>query len=277
MEITVITKTSHICDFILMISTDRLDGLGPTGWSGMGLSLIGTGAENSFQRIVTAIQPMRLPPREQRSFQNLRFVAANNPTQPKPMKLNTILAADLNPFGTGALPEILKPFDVDGDGKLSQEERQAYLQAVRDGQVARPDRPERPDRPDRPDHPTGNPWDTDGDGVLSDAEKAAAQAAIRARILEQRTKHFDDLDKDDDGFLSLAELEAIPGIRAGNAARILAHLDKDPDGTGPEVADGKVSKEEFLNALRPPHPADGGPRPGGGGTPPGDVTPPAGR
>ncbi len=165
-------------------------------------------------------------------------------------------AGDRNPFGNGELPEILKPFDVNKDGKLSEVERQAYLAAVRDGQAPRPDRP---DRPDRPNHPTGNPFDTDGDGVFSDAEKAAAQEIIRARILEQRSKRFDELDKDDDGFLTLLELGGIPGIREGHAQRILDHLDKD--------ADDKVSKEEFLHALRSPLPP--GPRPGdGGGTPP---------
>ena len=174
-------------------------------------------------------------------------------------------AGDRNPFGNGALPEILKPFDVDENGRLSEEERQAYLKAVRDGQVPHP--------PDRPDRPTGNPWDTDGNGVLSDAEKLAAQAAIRARILEHRTKRFGELDIDDDGFLTLEELKGIPGIREGHAERILAHLDKDPDGPdGPLMADGKVSLDEFLHALRPPRPGGGGPRPGdggGGGTPPG--------
>ncbi len=149
-------------------------------------------------------------------------------------------AGDRNPFGDGSLPDILKPFDVDGDGRLSEEERQAFVAAVRAGEVAHP-----PARPDRPDRPHGNPWDTDGDGVLSDAEKAAAQEAIRARILEQRGRRFDELDDDDDGFLSLEELQDIPGI-GRHAERLLAHLDKD--------GDGKVSKEEFLGSIRPPRP-----------------------
>ncbi|HWB03121.1 MAG TPA: EF-hand domain-containing protein [Verrucomicrobiales bacterium] len=169
-----------------------------------------------------------------------------------------------NPFGNGELPEILKPFDVDGDGKLSEEERQAYLQAVHDGQIARPARPGQP--------PPGNPWDTDGDGKLSDEEKAAAQEAIRARILAQRSARFDELDKDDDGFLTADEFLP-PGIRPEVAARILAHLDTDKD--------GKISKDEFLAALRPPRPPGGG---GGGGgrpdnppPPPGDPPPPPAR
>jgi Ca2+-binding EF-hand superfamily protein len=167
--------------------------------------------------------------------------------------LSTVLAAlalpagagERNPFGNGELPEILKPFDVDGDGRLSEEERQAYIAAVRAGEVAHP--------PGRPDRPRGNPWDTDGDGRLSEEERAAAQEAIRARILEQRTARFNELDKDDDGFLTPEELGGIPGLNPERAARVLAHLDKD--------ADGKVSLDEFLSALRPPGPRPGPPTP----------------
>jgi hypothetical protein len=140
-------------------------------------------------------------------------------------------ASDHGPFGNGKLPDILKPFDVDGDGKLNAEERQAFVASVRAG--------ERPDK-------GGNPWDTDGDGVLSPEEKAAAQEAIRARILAQRGDRFDELDSDEDGFLTVEELGEIPGIPEQAAARVLSHLDTD--------GDGKVSKEEFLDAIRPPRP-----------------------
>jgi Ca2+-binding EF-hand superfamily protein len=167
-------------------------------------------------------------------------------------------AGDRNPFGNGELPEILKPFDVDGDGKLSTEERQAFVAAVRAGEVPRPN------HPDHPDNPGGNPWDTDGDGKLSDEEKAAAQESIRARILEQRGRRFDEMDTDDDGFLTLEELGGIPGVPPNGAARILAHLDTDDD--------GKVSKEEFLGAIRPPRPH--GPPQAGDPPPPPTAGPP---
>jgi hypothetical protein len=72
-----------------------------------------------------------------------------------------------NPFGSGALPEILKPYDLDGDGKLSVEERQAFIKAMKEAAANRP-------------KPT-NPFDTDGDGKLSEAERDAAQAAPRSK------------------------------------------------------------------------------------------------
>src|SRR5436190_8351818 len=147
-----------------------------------------------------------------------------------------------NPFGSGGLPEILKPFDVDGDGKLSEEERQAYLQAVHDGQIERPGG-DHGHNGNQGQGQHGNPFDLDGDGKISDAEKAAAQEAIRARIVAQRSARFDELDKDDDGFLTADEFLP-PGVRPELAARILAHLDTDKD--------GKISKAEFLAALKPP-------------------------
>lgn len=160
-----------------------------------------------------------------------------------------------NPFGSGALPEILKPYDLDGDGKLSVEERQAFIKAMKEAAANRP-------------KPT-NPFDTDGDGQLSEAEREAAQAALRAKIEAERTKRFKELDKDEDGSLSAEELAGAPHMNADRAAAMLSRLDKD--------SNGSVSLEEFLAALGgpvlpppplPPQP----PRPpqppiGGGGRP----------
>jgi Ca2+-binding EF-hand superfamily protein len=141
-----------------------------------------------------------------------------------------------NPFGSGALPEILKPYDLDGDGKLSVEERQAFIKAMKEAAANRP-------------KPT-NPFDTDGDGKLSEAERDAAQAALRAKIEAERTKRFKELDKNEDGSLSAEELAGAPHMNADRAAAMLARLDKD--------SNGSVSLEEFLAALggpvRPPQP-----------------------
>lgn len=135
-------------------------------------------------------------------------------------------------FGTGELPEFLKTYDLNNDGKLSAEERQAYERALRDA---------------RPPFPGAvNPWDTDGDGKLSDAEKQAARDAMGVKITEQRTRRFNELDINADGFLTAAELAGIPQITADQIARMIAHLDKN--------ADGQVSNAEFLAVMVPVEP-----------------------
>ncbi len=136
------------------------------------------------------------------------------------------------PFGTGELPEFLKVYDINGDGKLSTEERLAYEKAIRE---ARPPRPG-----------VKNPWDTDGDGKLSEAERLAAREAIAAKIRTERTKRFNELDTNTDGFLDNAELLLIPRITPAQVTAMLARLDKD--------ADGKISLAEFLAALTPVDP-----------------------
>jgi Ca2+-binding EF-hand superfamily protein len=133
------------------------------------------------------------------------------------------------PFGTGELPEFLKPYDLDGDGKLSAEERQAFEKAVREA------RPKQPGRP--------NPWDADGDGKLSPEEIQAARDAVAAKVRETRIKRFNELDVDKNGQLSAAELKAIPGITDEMVTRMIGHLDKDISGT--------ISLEEFIAVLKP--------------------------
>jgi Ca2+-binding EF-hand superfamily protein len=155
-------------------------------------------------------------------------------------------AADRKPFGNGELPEIMKPFDIDGDGKLSAEERQAFEAAVKEKRQAE----------------LLEKFDADGDGKLSEAELKAAREAARQKVEDRRTDRFDELDADDDGFLSTDEFKPPVNLPEALVARMFAHLDKN--------SDGKISKEEFLKACRrpgeqPPPP----PPPGGdGGTPP---------
>ncbi|MFZ9936701.1 MAG: EF-hand domain-containing protein [Luteolibacter sp.] len=133
------------------------------------------------------------------------------------------------PFGTGDLPEFLKPFDLDEDGKLSVEERQAYEKAMREARAILPGRL--------------HPWDTDGDGKLSPEEIQAAREAIATKVSEAREKRFNQLDINEDGELSADELKGIPGIKDEMLARMISHLDKDGSGT--------ISLEEFVAVLRP--------------------------
>lgn len=100
-------------------------------------------------------------------------------------------------FGTGELPEFLKPYDLNNDNKLSIEERQAYEKALREA---------------RPPFPGAkNPWDTNGDGKLSDEERQAARDAIGLKIVAERTRRFNELDTNDDNFLTPLELGGIRG------------------------------------------------------------------
>ena len=135
------------------------------------------------------------------------------------------------PFGTGELPEFLKAYDLDGNGKLSVEERQAFEKACREAKPPRPG--------------TKNPWDTNGDGKLDAAEIAAAREAIAAKIAEERTKRFNELDADQDGLLTATELKAIPRITDEMVARMIAHLDTDLP------KDGMVSLDEFTAVMKP--------------------------
>lgn len=162
---------------------------------------------------------------------------------------SALVKAEHRPFGNGQLPEFLKQFDTDGDGKLSAEERQAAAEAIKE---------ERKNHADRK-----NPWDTNGDGVLSDEEKAAAQAAIKAKIEEKRLERFTELDEDEDGFLTAEEFKPPHPVAADMLAKIFDRLDKD--------GDDKISKEEFLAGLRP---IGGGGAGGGGHNPPPPPPPP---
>jgi Ca2+-binding EF-hand superfamily protein len=129
-------------------------------------------------------------------------------------------------FGDG-LPEYLKQFDVNDDGVIDEEERQA----IREARDARHD-------------DWIAQWDTDGDGVLSEAEKEAAREAIRAGIEAKRAERFA-LIAGDDACLSLEEFAAVPALADADPARVEAlfnRIDADDD--------GKVTIEEFNSRLR---------------------------
>lgn len=93
--------------------------------------------------------------------------------------------------------EALKRFDADGDGTLSETERQEMHKAM-------PNRRYRSGGPqgDRPSQEEIlKRFDTDGDGVLSESEREALRAE-RKRIREEHVKRFD---TDGDGQLSKEE------------------------------------------------------------------------
>ena len=133
------------------------------------------------------------------------------------------------------LPEKLKPYDVDGDGRLSREEYKAFVDDHR---------PEAP----------RSPWDTDGDGKLSEEEIAAARAAMRAKLLERYKARFEEADTNDDGSLSYEEFRAMlpDDINEERAKAAFDRLESDED------EDDVLSLDEFLKfhglPLRPDRP-----------------------
>ena len=86
--------------------------------------------------------------------------------------------------------EMVKQFDKDGDGKLSDEERKAMHEA---GKAKREERQKA----------MIAKFDKDGDGKLNDEERAAAKAAHEAEMIKK-------FDKDGDGKLSDEERAAMP-------------------------------------------------------------------
>lgn len=93
--------------------------------------------------------------------------------------------------------EMLKRFDTDDDGTLSEAERQAMHEAM-------PKQRNRRAGPPRQRHSREEVmkrFDTDGDGVLSEVERAAMHTE-RERLREENRKRFD---ADGDGQLSEEE------------------------------------------------------------------------
>jgi Ca2+-binding EF-hand superfamily protein len=133
-------------------------------------------------------------------------------------------------FGDGTLPEFLVQYDVNEDGKIDEEERQAIKESRKAAREAR--RAE---------------IDTDGDGDISQDEREAARDAIRAAIEAKRNEKFAEI-AGEDGALSLEELAAVPHMENAPEqliAAIFARLDADES--------GDVTLDEFNARLRP-HP-----------------------
>ena len=165
-------------------------------------------------------------------------------------------AADETPPPHGKMRDrMVEKFDADGDGQLSEDERDKAREAWQRKR-----------------------FDADNDGKLSDEEQAAAEAA--------RAKHMGEFDKDGDGQLSEDERKAMWKSRRE------VMLDADGDGTVSEAErnahdemrkqhraatlekydadhDGKLSPVEREAAFRDGHRRMGGaPGPGGPGADP---------
>lgn len=130
-------------------------------------------------------------------------------------------------FGDGTLPEFLQEYDVNEDGTIDEEERQAIKEARKAAREAR--RAE---------------IDTDGDGEISQEEREAARDAIRAAIEAKRAEKFTEI-AGDDALISAEEFAVIPHLENAPAKlieSIFARLDSDES--------GDISLEEFTARLR---------------------------
>jgi Ca2+-binding EF-hand superfamily protein len=137
------------------------------------------------------------------------------------------LQADDRSFGDGTLPEFLIPFDVNEDGQIDEEERQAIRDARKAAREQR--RAE---------------IDTDGDGEISEEEREAARDEIRANISERRANKFAEI-AGEDGLLSLEELSQVRYLSKASENRIASLFARlDTDGSG------AISLEEFTARLR---------------------------
>lgn len=176
-------------------------------------------------------------------FTALAFVAASG----------VAAAADTPTRPSRGLPEKLRPYDANNDGRLSREEYKAFV----DDQ--------------RPENPKSE-WDTDGDGKLSEAEIEAARAAMRAKLEARFLARFNEADTggggedgtEPDGLLTLEEFtNTLPDdVSADRAKAAFDRLDTDDD--------DKISKDEFFkfnglpprpDAPRPPKPQHNSPKP----------------
>lgn len=137
-------------------------------------------------------------------------------------------------FGDGVcLPSYLAHYDVNNDGVIDEEERQA-MEKARD-QIRKKLRTD---------------WDADGDGVICDQEREQAKTRLRDMITECRVTRFweAESDEDADDVLSYEEFVLLPGMAKkvvdspDTVAAIFDRLDADDS--------GGVSLEEFLDAVK---------------------------
>ena len=141
----------------------------------------------------------------------------------------SVVAQDLNKsFGDGTLPEFLTRYDVNEDGIIDEEERQAVKE---ERQAAR--------KKNRA-----------ANRKTSLEERLATRNAIRERILSKRAEKFAQI-SGKDGLLSLDELASLPSFEKASEKRIssiFTRLDSDDS--------GEVTLEEFNKRLRNHRPSN---------------------
>lgn len=145
-----------------------------------------------------------------------------------PLAFAMVAMAHAAPEGIATgIPSIID-LDADGDGIISEAERQAFIELRRAASQG-----------------GASVWDTDGDGVISPEERKEAAAALRARAEERRAALFAKA-AGDDGLLSKEEFAALPALANVPQATIdllfaLFDIEEGEDG---------VTMEAFLAAVR---------------------------
>tara|TARA_B100001029_G_C15001533_1_gene418385 strand:- start:115 stop:639 length:525 start_codon:yes stop_codon:yes gene_type:complete len=131
------------------------------------------------------------------------------------------------PEGRPSREEVMKKFDKDGDGKLSESERAELRKAManRGGPGGR-----------RPPPQLMKQFDKDGDGKLSESERAELRKTMEARRKEFMAK----FDKDGDGKLNEEERKAAMAARPKPGE---GRPEGKPRGPGDKKGKGKGKKE----------------------------------
>ena len=128
--------------------------------------------------------------------------------------------------------EILQKFDTDGDGKLSDEEKEKIEEIQKAEMLEK--------------------FDQDGDGTLSVEERQAARQGMLERNAPPMGERFAEMlakfDADGDGKLSDEERENINEIRE---AEMLEGFDQDGDGTL-SVEERQAARQGMLERNAPP-------------------------
>ena len=132
-------------------------------------------------------------------------------------------------FGDGGadLPDFLKEFDINKDGQIDEEEKQAIRAARNEAKAAR-----------------RAAVDTNNDGEISDEERAAAREKHLEKINEKRQEKFNEI-AGQDGVIEPDEFVEIPALEGKNADRVNAlfnRLDADDSNT--------ITFDEFNARLR---------------------------
>ena len=119
--------------------------------------------------------------------------------------------------------------DTDGDGVLSEAERQAFAEARREAAYG-----------------LYRKWDSDGNGKVDKEERKAALDSLKGKVRKKRCELFLTA-AGKEGTMTLKEFSALPALKKTPQSKISAMfnlLDTDSDGT--------VTKEEFMDNVEKP-------------------------